>query len=56
VAMRANAWDTNSEANGTVHWDLRTKEGLEIAAGYYLYRVESKLTGDVKIDKFAVIK
>ena len=56
VAMRANAWDTNSEANGTVHWDLRTKEGLEIAAGYYLYRVESKITGDVKVGKFAIIK
>lgn len=56
VAGRANIWDLNSEANGTLHWDLRSKEGLEIAAGYYLYRVESKLTGEVKIGKFAVIK
>jgi hypothetical protein len=29
---------------------------LEIAAGYYLYHVESKKTGAVKIGKFAVIK
>jgi len=56
VASRENVWDLNSEANGTVHWDLRSKEGLEIAAGYYLFRVESKLTGEVKIGKFAVIK
>ncbi len=56
VEGRTNNWDLNSEANGTVHWDLRSKEGLEIAAGYYLYRVESKQTGDVKIGKFAVIK
>ena len=56
VSSRENAWDLNSEANGTVHWDLRSSEGLEIAAGYYIYHVESKVTGDVKIGKFAVIK
>ncbi len=53
---RTSQWDLNSSANGTAHWDLRSKEGLEIAAGYYLYHVESKVTGDVKIGKFAVIK
>ena len=51
-----NPWDLNSAANGTVHWDLRSKEGLEIAAGYYIYHVESTVTGDVKVGKFAVIK
>ena len=56
VVNRETPWDLNSEANGTVHWDLRSSEGLEIAAGYYLYHVESKVTGDVKIGKFAVIK
>ncbi|MCB0730168.1 MAG: hypothetical protein KDC88_03955 [Ignavibacteriae bacterium] len=56
VAQRENSWDLNSEANGTAHWDLRSSEGLEIAAGYYLYHVESKKTGDVKIGKFAIIK
>ncbi len=49
-------WDTNSEANGTVHWDVLTKEGLDVAPGYYLYHVKSKLTGDEKIGKFAIIK
>ena len=53
---RENVWDLNSSANGTVHWDLRSKEGLEIAAGYYIYHVESTVTGDVKVGKFAVIK
>ncbi|MDZ7260655.1 MAG: hypothetical protein ONB05_00845 [candidate division KSB1 bacterium] len=56
VSNRQTPWDLNSEANGTVHWDMLTKEGLEIAAGYYIYHVKSKLTGDVKIGKFAVIK
>ena len=56
VAGRTSQWDNNSAANGTVHWDLRSKEGLEIAAGYYIYHIESKATGDVKIGKFAVIK
>ena len=51
-----DSWDLNSSANGTVHWDLRTNEGLEIAAGYYLYHVKSNVTGDVKVGKFAVIK
>jgi hypothetical protein len=56
VEARTSSWDNNSAANGTVHWDLRSKEGLEIAAGYYIYHVESKVTGDVKMGKFAVIK
>jgi len=56
LESRENVWDFNSQANGTAHWDLRSKEGLEIAAGYYIYHVESKVTGDVKIGKFAVIK
>ncbi|MBN2088461.1 hypothetical protein JW964_02565 [candidate division KSB1 bacterium] len=53
---RTSIWDLNSAANGTAHWDLRSKEGLEIAAGYYIYHVQSKVTGDVKVGKFAVIK
>ena len=54
VALGTMAFQ-NSNANGTVHWDLRTSEGLEIAAGYYIYHVESKQTGDVKIGKFAAL-
>ncbi|MCF7741464.1 MAG: hypothetical protein K9N00_06680, partial [Candidatus Marinimicrobia bacterium] len=46
----------NSSANGTVKWDLLSKEGLEIGAGYYLYHVKSKITGEEKVGKFAVIK
>lgn len=53
---RVNIWDLNSAANGTAHWDLRTKEGLEVAAGYYIYHIKSTQTGDVKIGKFAIIK
>lgn len=56
AASRKNPWDTNSEANGTAHWDLLTREGLEVAAGYYLYHVKSTLTGAEKIGKFAIIK
>jgi hypothetical protein len=55
-AARTSQWDLNSSANGTVHWDLRSKEGLEIAAGYYIYHIESTATSDVKVGKFAVIK
>ncbi|MGH7496071.1 MAG: hypothetical protein ACREOO_27265 [bacterium] len=47
---------TNPADNGTVHWDMLTKEGLEIAAGIYVYHVQAKQTRDVKIGKFAVIK
>jgi len=46
----------NEPDNGIVHWDMLTKEGLEIAAGMYLYHVESQVTGDEKLGKFAVIK
>jgi len=46
----------NSSDNGTVHWDMLTRENLEIAAGMYVYHVESEITGDTKIGKFAVIK
>ena len=49
--------DVNNEPeNGIIHWDMLTREGLEIAAGMYLYHVESDVTGDVKLGKFAVIK
>lgn len=42
--------------NGTAVWDVLTCEGLEVAAGYYLYHVKSDITGDEKIGKFAIIK
>ena len=46
----------NEPANGIVHWNLRSREGLEVAAGMYIYRVKSLLTGKEKLGKFAVIK
>ena len=46
----------NNAENGIVHWDLLTREGLEVAAGMYIYHVKSKVTGDEKLGKFALIK
>lgn len=46
----------NSEENGTAHWDMLTKEGLEIAAGVYFFHVKSEVTGDEIMGKFAVLK
>lgn len=49
--------DVNNEpGNGIVHWDLLSKEDLEIAAGMYFYHVKSTVTGKEKMGKFAVIK
>ncbi len=41
--------------NGTVAWDLKTKENLDIAFGVYYYIVESKSGGKTS-GKLAVIK
>jgi len=46
----------NPPDKGQVHWDLLSREGLEIAAGLYFYHVKSALTGKEKLGKFAVIK
>ena len=46
----------NKPEQGIVHWDMLTRESLEIAAGMYIYHVESVVTGDSKLGKFAVIK
>jgi len=56
VENRQTPWDLNSSANGTAFWDLKTKEGLEVAAGYYIYHVKSEQTGDEKMGKFAIFK
>jgi hypothetical protein len=45
--------DTNT---GLLHWDMLTKEGLEIAAGMYFYHVKDDNTGEEISGKFAVIK
>jgi len=46
----------NASDDGSAHWNLTTSEGLEIAAGVYLYHVKSTVTGDEVIGKFAVVK
>ena len=46
----------NSSADdGSAFWDLRTKDGLDVAYGYYFYVVEAPGIG-VKRGKFALIK
>ena len=47
--------------NGMVHWDLLNEEGLEVAAGMYLYHVRPEFTNEIlnsaeMIGKFAIIK
>ncbi len=56
VGNRSSEWDLNSEANGTAFWDLKSKEGLDVAAGYYIYHVKSHLTGKEVMGKFAILK
>jgi len=41
--------------NGTVSWDLRSREGLEVAYGVYYYHVEAPGIGE-KTGKLALIK
>ena len=47
---------SNTPENGIIHWDMLTRENLEIAAGMYIYHIESQITGKSKLGKFAVIK
>jgi hypothetical protein len=46
----------NTADNGIAHWDLLSNEGLEVAAGMYIFYVKAKETGDEKMGKFAIIK
>ncbi len=43
-------------SNGTLHWDMLSSEGLEIAAGMYIFHIKDDKTGEEKIGKFGVIK
>jgi len=47
---------SNSSENGIAYWDLKSREGLDVAAGVYLYHIKSTLTDDVKMGKFAIVK
>jgi hypothetical protein len=46
----------NPADDGTAHWDVQTSEGLEVAAGMYLYHVKATEVDAEKIGKFAIIK
>ena len=46
----------NTADNGIAYWDLLTSEGLEVAAGLYIFHLKAKQTGDVKLGKFAIVK
>ena len=46
----------NTPDNGIIHWDMLTRENLEIAAGMYIYHIDAQEIGEEKIGKFAVIK
>jgi hypothetical protein len=46
----------NAPDNGNVKWNMLTKEGLDIAAGIYIYYIKSNITGKEKLGKFAIIK
>ncbi|HPN37913.1 MAG TPA: hypothetical protein PL041_05875 [Melioribacteraceae bacterium] len=41
--------------NGTISWDLRTKDNMEVAPGLYIFHVDASDTGTF-IGKFAIIK
>lgn len=45
----------SSADDGSIFWDLRSKDGLDIAYGYYFYVVEAPGVG-TKRGKFALIK
>lgn len=49
-------YHSGSMFNGTVTWDLRTKEGLDIATGVYFYIVEDPNSKKQKTGKIAIIK
>ena len=55
-AVLTNEWYSSIESTGIVHWDLLSKEGLEISAGWYVYIVKSNITQYKKMGKFAIIK
>ena len=46
----------NGYENGIAYWDLLSNEGLQVAAGMYIYHVQSQITDKFKIGKFAIIK
>ena len=59
--VKVKTINKNDSSAGMVHWDLLNEEGLEIAAGMYLYHVQphfadKSLNKYEHVGKFAVIK
>jgi len=46
----------NAANDGTAHWDVKTREDLEVAAGMYIYYIKARDVDAEKIGKFAIIK
>jgi len=46
----------NSYDDGKAYWDLLSNEGLEVAAGIYIYHVQSKINEKYSLGKFAIVK
>ena len=46
----------NEPNNGIIHWDMLTRENLEVAAGMYFYHIDALDIGEEKLGKFAIIK
>ena len=46
----------NDLDDGMAYWDLLSNEGLEVAAGMYIYYVQSQINDQYKLGKFAIIK
>jgi hypothetical protein len=47
---------TSGLLDGSLKWDLRTKEALEVAYGVYFYVVEADGISEKKTGKIAIIK
>ncbi len=41
--------------DGKISWDLKSKKGLDVAAGVYIYHIEAPKVGE-KIGRFAIVK
>ncbi len=46
----------NAADDGIAHWNLLSQEGLDVAAGIYIYYIKAEDTGTEKMGKFAIIK
>jgi len=59
--VKVKTINKNDGIQGMVHWDLLSEEGLEIAAGMYLYHIKPNFSNKSlnkyeHMGKFAIIK